>query len=135
MSHISLDQQTALSGRSIEGIAIGPSFEHDFGLRIFNPLTKRESIRHSYRNLGEHEPVSTTYVFDSNNQLLSLSSLADISLPTSDNNFSSMTPRSHSLPLVYTYTTMSQKTAPPETHQYFAHINKKFLDSSCVRSS
>ena len=42
-SHIPLDQQTALSGRSIEGVAVGPSFEHDFGLRIFNPLTKRKS--------------------------------------------------------------------------------------------
>ena len=30
-SHIPLDQQTALSGRSIEGVAVGPSFEHDFG--------------------------------------------------------------------------------------------------------
>jgi hypothetical protein len=71
MSHIPLDQQTALSGRSIEGIAIGPSFEHDFGLRIFNPLTKRESIRHSYRNFGEQEPISTTYVFDEAHNLLS----------------------------------------------------------------
>ena len=112
MSHIQLDQQTALSGRSIEGVAIGPSFEHDYGLKIFNPLTKRESIRHSYRNLGEHEPVSTTYVFDSNNQLLSLSSLADVSLPTSDSNLSSIPQRSPSMSLVYTYTPMSQKTAP-----------------------
>ena len=129
-SHIPLDQQTALSGRSIEGVAVGPSFEHDFGLRIFNPLTKRESIRHSYRNMGEDEPTSTTYVLDFNNQPISLSSLNDSHVDNSSLSTPAPYSRSSSTPVVYHYNNLSLKRAPPETHSYFAHINKKFLDSA-----
>jgi hypothetical protein len=129
-SHIPLDQQTALSGRSIEGVAIGPSFEHDFGLRIFNLLTKRESIRHSYRNMGEDEPTSTTYVLDFNNQPISLSSLNDSHVDNSSLSTPAPYSRSSSTPVVYHYNNLSLKRAPPETHSYFAHINKRFLDSA-----
>jgi hypothetical protein len=130
MSHIPLDQQTALSGRSIEGIAIGPSFEHDFGLRIFNPLTKRESIRHSYRNFGEQEPISTTYVFDAAHNLLSLSSIDEINPPVSISESSTLSKRVHSTPVTYTYTTLSLKTAPSDIQPYFAHVNRSFLETS-----
>ena len=129
-SHIPLDEQTALSGRSIEGVAVGPSFEHDFGLRIFNPLTKRESIRHSYRNMGEDEPTSTTYVLDFNNQPISLSSLNDSHVDNSSLSTPAPYSRSSSTPVVYHYNNLSLKRAPPETHSYFAHINKRFLDSA-----
>ena len=130
MSHIPLDQHTALSGRSIEGIAIGPSFEHNFGLRIFNPLTKRESIRHSYRNFGEQEPISTTYVFDAANNLLSLSSFDEINPPVSISESSTLSKRVHSTPVTYTYTTLSLKTAPSDIQPYFAHVNRNFLETS-----
>jgi hypothetical protein len=80
--------------------------------------------------MGEDEPTSTTYVLDVNIQPISLSSLDDSHVDLSSLSPFSPHSRSFSTPVVYHYNTLSLKKAPPETHSYFANINKKFLDSA-----
>ena len=133
MSHIPLPQQTTMSGRAIEGIVVGNSPHHEFGLRIFNPTTKRESIRHTYKILGETEPISPTYVLDdlNNSHLLSMpetSSLSSSSLSQESASDVSPVPPATRL-YEFTYTTLRKREAPSEILQYFEKINSIFFDT------
>ena len=59
MAHVPVDQQTVETGRSVLHYAVGTSLGHRGGLRLFNPKTKREVIRHTYRVLGpEPQPYT-----------------------------------------------------------------------------
>ena len=128
MSHIPLPQQTAMSGRAIEGIVVGNSPRHEFGLRIFNPATKHESIRHTYKNLGESEQISPTYVLDDSHQphqfILQMSEASALLLPSSSHKsdpfVSPVLPST--CPYISTYTPLRQKEAPSVTHRYFDKI-------------
>ena len=51
MAHIPLDQQTTNGPKSIKTYAVGTALGHLGGLRLFNPLTKREVIRRTYKVL------------------------------------------------------------------------------------
>ena len=106
---------------------------HEFGLRVFNPTTKRESIRHTYKILGETEPISSTYVLDdlNNSQLLSMpetSSLSSSSLSQESASEVSPVPPATRL-YEFTYTTLRKREAPSEILQYFDKINSIFFDT------
>ena len=58
MSHIPLDQQTALSGRSIEGIAIGPSFDYEFSI-----LLQRENLSDIHTVILANKSQSLRHMF------------------------------------------------------------------------
>ena len=61
MAHVPLDQQTTDGPRSILHYAVGTSLGHRGGLRLFNPKTKREVIRRTYKVLGPApQPYTTT---------------------------------------------------------------------------
>ena len=47
MAHVPEDQQAVETGRSILHYAVGTSLGHRGELRLFNPKTKREVIRHT----------------------------------------------------------------------------------------
>ena len=55
MAHILLDQHTVETGRSVLHYAEDTSLGHRGGLRLFDPKTKREVIRRTYKVLG-HDP-------------------------------------------------------------------------------
>ena len=52
MAHIPLDQPTTNGPKSIKTYAVGTALGHQGGLRQFNPRTKREVIRRTYKVLG-----------------------------------------------------------------------------------
>ena len=47
-AHKSLTTQTALSGRSIEAVFVGIAHDHAAAVNLFNPITKKTFIRHSF---------------------------------------------------------------------------------------
>ena len=52
MAHVPKDLQTTSGPKSIRTYAVGTALGHQGGLRLFNPLTKREVIRRTYKILG-----------------------------------------------------------------------------------
>ena len=52
MAHVPLSQQEMGSPTSILHYAVGTSMGHRGGLRLWNPKTKREIIRHTYKTIG-----------------------------------------------------------------------------------
>jgi hypothetical protein len=67
-AHKPLADQTALSGRSIEAIFIGIAHAHATAVLLFNPVTKRSFIRHSFKYLSDElPPTSYTDVYFTNN--------------------------------------------------------------------
>ena len=61
-AHRPLDTQTALGVRSHETVFVGIAPQFAAGIFLFNPVTKRCLIRHSFRYLSDIEPISTSYV-------------------------------------------------------------------------
>ena len=61
-AHRPLDTQTALGDRTHEAIFVGIAPHFAAGILLFNPITKRCFIRHSFKYLSDDEPVSTSYV-------------------------------------------------------------------------
>ena len=82
MAHIPVDQQTVETGRSILHYAVGTSMGHRGGLRLFNPKTKREVIRRTYKVLGPAPQPYTrpVYEMDTDGDVTETS----VSLDTSD---------------------------------------------------
>ena len=122
-----------MSDRAIDSIVVGNSPHHEFGLRILNPATKRESIRNTYKNLGESEPISPAYVLDDSHQphLLSMpeasSLLPSSSSQGSDSFVSPVLPSTR--PYKFTYTQLRHEEAPSVTHQYFDKIGSVCFDT------
>ena len=59
MAHVPLAQQVTGGPKSILHYAVGTALGHLGGLRLFNPTTKREIIRHTYKVLGpEPQPFT-----------------------------------------------------------------------------
>ena len=59
MAHVPLAQQVTGGPKSILHYAVGTALGHLGGLRLFNPATKREIIRHTYKVLGpEPQPFT-----------------------------------------------------------------------------
>ena len=52
MAHVPVAQQTTSGPKSIRTYAVGTALGHQGGLRLFNPITKREVIRRTYKILG-----------------------------------------------------------------------------------
>ena len=52
MAHVPKHLQTTSGPKSIRTYAVGTALGHQGGLRLFNPLTKREVIRRTYKILG-----------------------------------------------------------------------------------
>ena len=52
MAHIPVAQQTVETGRSTLHYAVGTAQDHQGGLLLFNPKTKRDVIRRTYKILG-----------------------------------------------------------------------------------
>ena len=61
-AHRPLDTQTALGGRSHEAVFVGIAPQFAAGILLFNPVTKRYFIRHSFKYLSDIEPISTLFV-------------------------------------------------------------------------
>ena len=59
-AHKPLATQTALSGRSIEAVYVGIAHSYVEFLILFNPITKRSFVRHSFKFISEDEPVTTS---------------------------------------------------------------------------
>ena len=58
MAHIPLAQQTAGSLRSDVTYCVGTSLAHKKGLILYNPQTKREIIRGTFKTLGPIRPTT-----------------------------------------------------------------------------
>jgi hypothetical protein len=62
MGNIPTDLQTSLSGRSKELYYVGCSELHHGAVKLFNPETKRVTLRHSFKFISDLEPTSTTCI-------------------------------------------------------------------------
>ena len=63
-AHRPLAAQTALSGRSYEEIFIGIAHAHANAVILFNPVTKKSFVRHSFKYLTDlQSPISYTDVY------------------------------------------------------------------------
>ena len=80
MAHIPLVLQESLGPRSVKTYAIGISLQHDGGLLLFNPSTKRVIIRRTFKTLGPSESIPTSNIYDA---LCDDDDTEDIHLPLS----------------------------------------------------
>ena len=61
-AHRPLETKTALGGRAQEAVLVGITSKFAVRITLFNPVTKRTFIRHSFRYLSDTEPVCISYV-------------------------------------------------------------------------
>ena len=59
MAHVPLKQQEVGSPKAILHYAVGTSMGHRGGMRLWNPKTKREIVRHTYKTIGITPPTQT----------------------------------------------------------------------------
>jgi len=76
MSHVPTKSQTSLGDNGIETFYVGIAHDHNGGARVYNPVTKLTTTRHSFKFVDTLDPIAPTYLIDS-----SLSSLINCPLP------------------------------------------------------
>ena len=91
MAHVPLTQQGTHGDRAILNYAVGKALCHKGakrGLILFNPLTKREVIRHTYKIIGPPVPLQTRpeYAIDKNGNVTETSVTQDTAVATADVN-------------------------------------------------
>jgi len=74
MAHIPLSLQSAGSQRSEITYYVGTSLEHKKGLRLYNPRTKKEIIRGTFKTIGPNRisNESINYEINENDSILEL---------------------------------------------------------------
>jgi hypothetical protein len=124
MGHIPNDLQTSLSGRSKEHYFVGCSELHHGAVKLFNPLTKRVTLRHSFKYLSDVEQTSTTFLIPEDQS------------PNSDLTFDSSTSTDSpddTSPLdedEFTFTPISKAKALAKYKFAYSFLNNSFLDKS-----
>jgi len=80
MAHIPVSQQTAGSQRSQVTYCVGTSLAHKKGLILYNPQTKREIIRGTFKTLGPIRPTidRMSYEVTSDDDIVELPMMTDI---------------------------------------------------------
>ena len=117
-AHRPLAAQTALSGRSYEAIFIGIAHAHVNAVILFNPITKKSFIRHSFKYLADVEsPISLTDVYPTETEPHpSINSNFGNEISTEENS------------IIYSYVPLSIDKAPASIKYAFSHINSKFIE-------
>ena len=117
-AHHPLAAQTALSGRSYEAIFIGIAHAHANAVIPFNPVTKKNFVRHSFKYLTDVEsPISYTDVYSTETE----------PSPSFNSNFGiEITAEENSA--IYSYVPLSVDKASASIKFTFAHINSSFLE-------
>ena len=63
-AHIPLDDQTAMSGRSIRTFHVGFAQGHKGGILLFNPVTKRTIVRRSFKIMGPIDQPESNIILE-----------------------------------------------------------------------
>jgi hypothetical protein len=72
MAHIPVKLQHALGGRALETIAVGSTLGYSGGVLLFNPRTKKQIVRRSFKTFGDSIPETPTYTMTTPFQSLEL---------------------------------------------------------------
>ena len=88
MAHVPVAQQTNDGPRSVLHYSVGTSILHQGGLKLFNPQTKREVIRRTFKIIGPTQPslARPTYELDEANILTETSKSPDTDDASADVN-------------------------------------------------
>ena len=85
MAHIPLLQQETQGPRSSLTYVIGTSLKHRGGLLLYNPVTKRIVVRHTYKTLGPDLPNAERPIYNLNEADILSVSKDNTVVPPSDN--------------------------------------------------
>ena len=119
-AHRPLAEQTTLSGRSIEAIFIGIAHSHINAVLLFNPITKRTFVRHSFKYLSDElPPTSYTDVYFTNNPSSTSVNPVFEAVPSVDDNSGD-----------FSYVPISIAQAPAAIKFAFSHLNNTFVEKS-----
>jgi hypothetical protein len=113
-----------MSGRAIESVFVGCSDLHEGAIKVFNPQTKRTTLRHSFKYLSDVEPTSTTYIIPVEEDHVATRDLS-ISDPHPNSDASIMPDDDE-----FTFIPVTKTTSAAKYKFAFAFLNHSFTDKS-----